>query len=1161
MSSQAHREIEIFNSALERTTAAERAAYLDGACAEDAALRARIESLLRAHEAAAGFLPADERAPAVAPTDQPSVLPTFSSPVTEKDGDRIGRYKLREKIGEGGCGVVYVADQETPVRRRVALKVIKLGMDTRAVIARFEAERQALAMMDHPNIAKVLDAGATETGRPYFVMELVRGVKITDYCDQNQLTTRERLDLFIQVCHAIQHAHQKGIIHRDIKPSNILVTLHDGVPVPKIIDFGIAKATEGRLGELTVYTELHQFIGTPAYMSPEQAEMSGLDIDTRTDIYSLGVLLYELLTGGPPFDPKELLKSGLDEMRKIIRESDPPRPSTRLSTLQAAELAAVCQRHGAESPKLIHLIRGDLDWIVMKTLEKDRTRRYSTANGLANDIQRHLSDEPVIARPPSRLYVFRKLVRRNKLVFMAAGLVTAALLLALGVALLAVVRIRHDNEQIRRARDDATEKLWSSYLAEARANRTSTQTGQRFTSLETVQKAAAIRSDAAVRNEVIACLAVSDLRVAKEVVVTGHARNELAWMSPDLEHYAFGDTNGNITIFATSNNAVTAVLPAPGYTLEIVCGFSPDGKYVSARYWRKHEGDSFGVWDWEKQKWLIHAVQQADETNALNFAFAGDISPDGRFFTCGREDGSISIYDLAAGQETSRHPGTRRFDHLILNPAGTQLACSQGKDPRVEIRAAESGQTLHALTCPAGVSAIAWSPDGRRLAIACSDFNIYIWEGETGQKPTVLAGHVGFVMKLAFNHAGNLLASTSFDGVVRLWNPDSGRQLAGYRGSSWQIQFSPDDRYLVGWQDLNHYGWLEVAFSQECRQLYVPRDDVYTTVPVFSADGRILAVGTDSQVRFWDIGSGREIGAFPLAGCDALVFPPDGRNFLTVDRLTGIHQRTWEPVGASAYRLGKPRPFFGAPGIQGATLSSDGRYLGVTQSAARQALIFDLHNPGAKTVLAGPSMVDRIALSPDGRWAATASWLNPLVKIWDARSGDLVRTITEPARTWVTFSPNGRWLATSSTEYQLWAVETWQPKSPPQAGSSDQLDFTVFSPDGRVMARTQGHKIQLLETATEKTLATLDAPGTLAMGKCQFSPDGSRLAAVQSDQQVLLWNLRLLRQELGPLRLDWDLPPYPPEDQAAAAGPVTLAVESGPVSASAVQSEINALAR
>jgi serine/threonine protein kinase len=343
-------------------------------------------------------------------------------PSMERPGDRIGPYKLLQQIGEGGCGVVYIAEQQEPLRRRVALKVIKLGMDTKDVIARFEAERQILALMDHPNIAKVLDAGATETGRPFFVMEFVPGERITTYCDRQNLATPERLALFVQVCHAIQHAHQKGIIHRDIKPSNILVALQDGVPVPKVIDFGIAKAIAGqRLTDKTLYTAVEQMVGTPAYMSPEQAEMAGVDVDTRTDIYSLGVLLYELLTGGTPFDSRRLVQAGLDEVRRIIREEEPPRPSTRISALEASEQTTVAKRRQAEPPKLIHQVRGDLDWIVMKCLEKDRTRRYEKASNLALDITRFLNREPIRARPPSSLYRLQKLVRRNKLAVTAAG--------------------------------------------------------------------------------------------------------------------------------------------------------------------------------------------------------------------------------------------------------------------------------------------------------------------------------------------------------------------------------------------------------------------------------------------------------------------------------------------------------------------------------------------------------------------------------------------------------------------------------------------------------------------------------------------------------------------------------------------------------------------
>lgn len=419
----------IFLEAIEQESPEDIARLLDVACHGDANLRIRVEQLLQAHRNADRFLGGAE-------TNDSSCDP----PLTETLGAQIGPYKLLQQIGEGGMGVVYMADQSTPVRRKVALKIIKPGMDTREVIARFEVERQALALMDHPNIARVFDAGSTQAGLPYFVMELVRGVPVTDYCDQNNLPVRERLELFVTVCHAVQHAHQKGIIHRDIKPNNVLVTLHDGRPVPKVIDFGVAKAISQQLTEKTLFTQFAQMVGTPLYMSPEQAELTGLDIDTRGDIYSLGVLLYELLTGTTPFGRARMKQAALEEIRRIIREEDPPPPSLRLSSTVGESQTAVAAHRRVDPKVLSRLMRGDLDWIVMKALEKDRTRRYETANGFASDVKRYLNDEPVEACPPSAGYKLRKYARKHKRAFLLATAFAALLVLGVVVSTWQAVR-------------------------------------------------------------------------------------------------------------------------------------------------------------------------------------------------------------------------------------------------------------------------------------------------------------------------------------------------------------------------------------------------------------------------------------------------------------------------------------------------------------------------------------------------------------------------------------------------------------------------------------------------------------------------------------------------------------------------------------------------
>jgi serine/threonine protein kinase len=647
---QARREKEIFEQALDAASAAERLAFLRGACGADAALLARVQVLLQAHETAREFLPGE-------PAGQ-----TIPGGMDEKPGDRIGRYKLREKIGEGGCGVVYVAEQEEPVRRKVALKVIKLGMDTKQVIARFEAERQALAMMDHPHIAKVLDAGATDTGRPYFVMELVRGIRITDYCDQNNLPTQERLNLFIKVCQAIQHAHQKGIIHRDIKPSNILVTLHDGVPVPKVIDFGIAKATEGRLADATVYTQLHQFIGTPAYMSPEQAEMSGLDIDTRSDIYGLGVLLYELLTGCTPFDPKELMASGIDAMRKTIREEEPLRPSTRLTEELRAEEAtprratdglaiptqgeiSAGSRRRLRLKEQIARIRGDLDWIVMKCLEKDRSRRYETANGLAADLKRHLNNEPVVARPPSAAYRLQKACRRNRLAFTAGAVIAAAFVAGTTVSTWQAIqasRARNAEKRQRVAAQTERDKALTE-RHKARAAQRAAENAQQ------AEKEARLRADAE-KAEAGRLLYAADMNLAQRA----WEENDPGRLRQLLEETQDYPDRGFEWYF-WQPKAHLALQTLRGHLDPVrSVAFSPDGLRVVTG----SDDHTAKVWEAASGRERVTLTGHNAEISSVAF------SPDGQRIVTGSVDRTARVWESSQRPEDPHAPGAQRLHFL-----------------------------------------------------------------------------------------------------------------------------------------------------------------------------------------------------------------------------------------------------------------------------------------------------------------------------------------------------------------------------------------------------------------------------------------------------------------------------------------------------------------
>jgi serine/threonine protein kinase len=769
-------EVTIFEQALAIREPGEREAYLRGACAGDAAMLERLQGLLRAHDLAGGFLehkphPAEAGRPEVT-TPGPAQGPRLSLPATEPDPariargelyqqtgkggpaapeparpagvldpqtpQRIGRYKLLQKIGEGGCGLVYMAEQQEPVRRRVALKIIKPGMDTRQVVARFEAERQALALMDHPNIARILDGGVTENGGPFFVMDLVQGLPIIQFCDEAKLSTRDRLALFLEVCSGIQHAHQKGVIHRDIKPSNILVTLRaDGSGLPKIIDFGIAKATQQPLTDKTLFTQFQQLIGTPAYMSPEQATLTGFDIDTRSDIYSLGVLLYELLTGRTPFDSRELLQAGLDELRRTIREKEPARPSNRVSTLPADELTTTAKRRGVDASRLVSVLRGDLDWIVMQCLEKDRARRYETANELAHDIERHLRDEPVRARPPSRLYEFQKTVRRHWVGFAAVAGVVAALAIGLTVSTFEAIQARiAEREQIR--------------LREA------------------AQKAEA--NEATQRQQAQRLLYWSMMTQAQQAWEQQHTyllrqilSDTAAYPDRGFEWYYWRrQVHLPVRKLWTGQDRVLRV------------AFSPDGRRLATA----GADGTAKVWDVASSKCLFSLEGHSNVVRRVAF------SPDGRrILTVGGFDETARMWDAATGREVF----TRRLAGTVVRGAffrdGARVLTFVGEQT-LKVWDVSNGTELSTLRGVVGsISDLEFSPNGRRILTVGT--TAQLWDASSGRALLTLKGHSLMVNCAAFSPDGRRIVTGSYDGTAKVWEAATEEQMA-----NWQKEFS-----------------------------------------------------------------------------------------------------------------------------------------------------------------------------------------------------------------------------------------------------------------------------------------------------------------------------------------------------------------------------------
>jgi WD40 repeat protein len=1094
------REREIFLQALEQPTDA-RSAFVEGATVGDPRLKEAVEELL-ANNRADTFL---ENGAAGLLRESLEAAGTLI-PGEEKIEDSIGRYKLLEKIGEGGFGVVYRAEQTEPVRRHVALKVIRVGMDTKSVVARFEAERQALALMDHPGIARVLDGGATSLGRPFFVMELVRGVRITEYCAANHLALEDRLELFIQLCHAIQHAHQKGVIHRDLKPSNVLVTIQDGKPAPKVIDFGIAKAIEEPLTEKTVLTNFHAFIGTPAYTSPEQAQMTGSDVDTRSDIYSLGVLLYELLTGVTPLDGKELTHSGIDGMRRMIQEVEPPTPSTRMRRIVAENPATPAQL----------LVERDLDSIVMKCLEKDRSRRYATAQQLAEDLQRYINHEPVIARPPSLPYRLQKAFRRHRTAF---ATVAAILFVVLAGTVITAWQALRATRAERSAEDGR--KREAALRVNAERERESALQSKSLAELNeyvadvNLAYQSILAGNLARAKELLSRHQVKGIRrfewrylwraaQGDEQQVISSETSSVSSLACSTEFLVVGLRNA-VNIYGSKTGTLIKSLAKPGTAVALSAGglLGTAGKN-SVRLWRTS--------DW------VETLSLTNHSAPITF------SVDGHQLAA-NSPGGIRVVDTSTGKLNAIIPHS--MPPFAFSPAGNVIVVDTREG--MLLWDLKAGKGLRVLDDSKGLfnhsgfwmrdrKAVAFSPDGRSIVAARntlkndSVYALDVWEAATGRKSTSLPSqpntveHTGTIAELAFAESGDLIASASWDHSVRLWSVDARQRLKTLYGNPsevWALAFAPaGEAVITGGKDgvvrrwpihatkkdqILEGNWMPLRFSKD-EEILAALDDgsnltmlnLETGEPeselplnrnlpgslsgALSDDLRILVEPVSAGFRVWDL---QTTQAVQVANLDKIksapVISPDGASFLSPGMQGSLLWWNLRDLSEAPLRI---------PG-QAALFSGDGKVL-ITLAgksfkgwdATRRTLEAEFSIEVAYSYFAA------LAISQDGRVLAAGSEAvndpENAIRLWDTETGKILGTCrghTQGVR-WLAFAPEGETLASVSDDSTLrfWDVRTQQELLSIQQLTNPMREI-CFAPNGKWLAVRTMKGLQLLDGA------------------------------------------------------------------------------------------------
>ena len=977
----------------------------------------------------------------------------------ETPGSWVGRYKLLSVLGEGGMGVVHLAEQQQPIRRQVALKVIKPGMDSKRVIARFEAERQALALLDHANIARVHDAGTTEHGRPYFVMEYVKGLPITEYSDKHKLTIEDRLDLFLQVCHAVHHAHQKGIIHRDIKPSNILVSMVDDQAVPKIIDFGIAKATSRPLTDSTLFTEQGQLVGTPEYMSPEQAEMANQDIDTRSDIYSLGVVLYQLLTGALPFSSDTLREGGIDQARKIICEQEPRTPSTRLTSL-GDEAETVAQRRQTDVASLARLLHRELEWIPLKAVRKDRTRRYRSAAEFADDIDNYLRGAPLIAGPESVTYRVGKFAHRHRVPALAVGSAAIVLILATLISTISyalAVRARGISEErteayrrllyvnqialahtayreadINQARKlltdcpaDLREFAWS-YLWRLCSVVPATPTIEHSDPVSAVAFSPTAGTIATASGNTIMLRHEATHKI--QATLDGHTDTvrSLAF-SPDGAMLASAGWDRTAILWDVAGQRQIRSLKGPrGTARNVAIAFSGDGKTVAAAF---EFIDLASVMLWDVNTGESALLPREGDTRVFRVAFSGDSKT---LAVAGR--GNTTLWDTVSRRPVAVLKESGHFNDVVFLADERTLATA-GSDGMLRFWDVATEGELAAINAHvAPIHSVALSPDGETLATASADSTIRLWDTTTQQETARLRGHTSEVRCVAFSTDGTALASASKDGTVKLWEPAP----------------RPDSDTLVG------HNYLVDGI-------------------VFTADSkRLISAGFGSPtIKMWDVASARDLSA-------ALGNPPDG----------------------GAYGLG---------------LSPDGQTLAI---GANGVVLWDMVAQRKVRVLGGSS-VNCAVFSPDGKTLAAHTY-DGTFKLWDLATQQELVVLEGYGSHYgaAAFSPDGRTLAVpernglSVTLWETSALRAGRSDGPAASltGHSEQINAVAFSPDGAALASgSHDTTIILWDVAAQRETVTITGH-TSGVHCLAFSPDGRTLASGGNDGTLRLWNLVLNKQ-------------------------------------------------